>query len=419
MNAPVTTGTMAAWAVDAMGGPLLERLVYFARFGPGLVLVSGESGVSSRELCGALAARLDQVTPLPATEVAGYLAAADHQTINEWSTLLVPDADTLSDAALADLRSQCSATTRNRLHVVLFGTEAMSGRLPDVHHERVPGLNEVSARTLLRRHLPGWAVSAEEVERTLRRTGGSQSATAEAFSQAFETQRPRIGLPFAHMAGLVAIAATIVALLVGLPRGADSPVNLPVGIAAPAKAGLAQPAPAEPVQAESRWSESGRALNTGTALELPPPSDANNASLSDVPASPARRAEHSRASEGHERAVRLATGNPQFGQARSVRLPESGALVSAPTALRSRDDQAGMWSLQLLVLSDPEQARRFVRSRADPGRYELIAAQGKTLILYGRYADKETARDSVASLPADLRELGPWPRLVDRDAEPG
>ena len=262
MNAPVRIPETAMWAVDSMGGALLDRLVYLARFGPPGIVVAGSSAAGRADLCGELARRLGS----DACRVRNDNMPAGA------GILLVQEAGSLSDVVLAGFRASGA-------RLVLFGSPELAARCPEAHVEHIPNLDQANARSALRRWSPGKAVSDEAVERTLRATGSSQPETAQALAAVLagkdQDVRPRIGLPGAHMAALVAVAGLIAAALLMMPglieRNATKafPLNLPIPTrhAAPESTAPAPTTPAEPVPATSAPADVAPSLQVAAPVE--------------------------------------------------------------------------------------------------------------------------------------------------------
>ncbi|MGB1464995.1 MAG: SPOR domain-containing protein, partial [Alcanivorax nanhaiticus] len=72
------------------------------------------------------------------------------------------------------------------------------------------------------------------------------------------------------------------------------------------------------------------------------------------------------------------------------------------------------WFLQITATSQQEGARRVLDDVQRKGAYYEAERNGKTvwLVLSGDYSSRQAALDAKASLPAKLREAGPFPRKM-------
>ena len=80
--------------------------------------------------------------------------------------------------------------------------------------------------------------------------------------------------------------------------------------------------------------------------------------------------------------------------------------------LAAQDDER--WFLQITATSQQEGARRVLDQIQRQGAYYEAERNGKTvwLVLAGDYSSRQAALDAKSSLPAKLREAGPFPRKM-------
>ncbi|MFP4695149.1 AAA family ATPase [Thiohalospira sp.] len=100
--------------------------------------------------------------------------------------------------------------------------------------------------------------------------------------------------------------------------------------------------------------------------------------------------------------------------------PEAAADSSAePEGAAWLREHAGEVTLQLFATREHERAQEFQQQFDQETRLLAVERDGTPwyLVVTGTWADREAARAAVDDLPADLRELGPWPRPVDELAE--
>jgi len=82
-------------------------------------------------------------------------------------------------------------------------------------------------------------------------------------------------------------------------------------------------------------------------------------------------------------------------------------------------EHAGQVTLQLFATRERERARDFQEGVERETRLLAVERDGAPwyLVVTGTWADREAARAAVPELPAELRELGPWPRPTDELAD--
>ncbi|SFD55967.1 Type II secretory pathway, component ExeA (predicted ATPase) [Thiohalospira halophila DSM 15071] len=95
---------------------------------------------------------------------------------------------------------------------------------------------------------------------------------------------------------------------------------------------------------------------------------------------------------------------------------ESTAEAEGAAWLR---EQAGQVTLQLFATRERERAQAFREESDLETRLVAVEREGTPwyLVVTGAWPDRETARAAVDDLPAEVRDLGPWPRPVDELAE--
>ena len=119
--------------------------------------------------------------------------------------------------------------------------------------------------------------------------------------------------------------------------------------------------------------------------------------------------------------VREPAPEPKAKPQPSIQAPKPQATTPSPAGLTSQEQAilgwpASSYTIQLLGVSTEKAARDYIAAQSNRNNLLLFKSrrQGRDwfVVVTGRYASNQLARQAIAGLPASQREAGPWPREV-------
>lgn len=398
---------------------LLDRLVHLSRFGPDLIVVTGEHGSGKTWLQAQLARRL----------------GLDSQAKSAQRVLLVDDADQLDDVAILRLKH---TMTESGKRLLLFGQPSLSKRVTAAHHERILALGEAEVQAYLHARYPERSFSDAQCEAIWRRSKGKPAAIdrlcEDSGSQTVFDRPRRLGLPVMHMGALVTIALAIVLSIFygtridashtpatqtleipGSVFDSEVPADLQTAIATD---------PAGRLQAKDVGAGTVNEANTSrgpvedVALVADPAAIRIGTGTTQIVSKPDTENRQVPVSSVQSLANNTAQEPPRFVEP-IAGLPLSGRLSSPPGRISEWWLKAdpGAWTLQVIGLSGEREAIEFISGQKAPAAFGYFVTEmgGKPwfVVTLGLYTSREDARAAVEKLPLNLKRLSPWARPLD------
>lgn len=451
---------------------LLDQLLHLCQFGKSLLVVLGERGVGKTRLAHALLnsmAETDELCLIKAqpkqgldqvliqiahafslrregVETAGQLLAALRsfsQPImggGDLALVVIDDAHHLDDQALAALLSllQGRDEDNRRLHIAFFAEPALIHRLDELDmqdvmindfqlppftlHETVDYLNfrmemadylgpEIFNETLVE---PWWREAQGQL---LVIHDYARECLLESVLPQQSTNRK--SFPLLHIVAAAVLGAIF--LMTFFYSGDDKE--------AAGDQIFSQPLPINPINAAASSAAVASSVSSVEAMAGVPVRPVENLSLpEDIPVQPGEALKPLTADQlpaVRQSAAPATPPAPVIVEEPSVQSAASSVAVPVnkpqPEPVNFSEDEqillswrASEYTLQLLGVSTEKAARDYIATQ--PNRADLLMF--KTLrqkkdwfvVVTGRHATAAAARQAVASLPAEQRKAGPWPR---------